>query len=115
MDDFLTQLFPQDAERWIKVKYTDPEKAMGVIRLNSPTFSNDHNGIEVVAIGVRDDYTPQIEALVELKADLQRDYAVDPTSKDHFNSMIDYKISEVINKVLISKGGVPDRQGAIYG
>lgn len=104
MDNFLKQLFPEGEQRWIKVKFTDPEKAMQNIRFNSNGFNNDNLGIEVISIGLREEYMPQVEALLELKAEIGRDMNFyDSAALDSVNAHIDRKIEEVLTKVLLTK------------
>lgn len=66
--DLLKDLFPIGKERWLKVKYKDLEWCIKNIRLNK-----DHSpipGFDVVAVGVLDEYTPQISAIMDLKAEV---------------------------------------------
>jgi len=101
-DDWLKAFYPLNKERWIRVKYTDPKKAMKVIRFNSAHFTNDPElGFEVTTIGVRDDYTPQIEALLSLKKDM--DYLnLLGGEQGTICDMIDEKIQTLLNEVLIN-------------
>lgn len=103
VDDLFNQLYPVGEERWIKVKFLDKDKAAQWVRLNSPNgnFSNEDKGIEITALGLRDDYMPQVEALVELKAELRQLW--ETPSEVELDNMIDRKINQVLEKVLTSK------------
>ncbi len=104
MDDFTKQIFPEGKERWIKFKYLDSNKVSKFIRFNSPYFSNDDKGFEVTSIGLRDEYTPQIEMLLELKKELLTDYEiVGSGSGPKIELMIDNKIEKLLGEITISK------------
>lgn len=104
MDNLLNQVFPEGEERWIKVKYTNPKVAMKVLRLSTPHFDSTKFGFETVSLGLREEYMPQVEALVELKAELTSNpklinYEVMEVLQEH----LDRKIQQVLDRVLISK------------
>ena len=105
LEGFLYSVYPKGEERWIKVKYVDPDKAMKTIRLNSPHFNNKDSGFEITSIGIREEHLPQVEALLELKVELSRDmtFYQFPAALDSANAHIDRKIEELLDKVLISK------------
>lgn len=106
VDDLFNQLYTVGEERWIRVKFLDKDRAAQWVRLNSHTgsFDNEDKGVEITALGVRDDYMPQVEALVELKAETESWYGqYDTEVMDLFENLIDRKISQVLDKVLISK------------
>lgn len=67
-DEFLDSMYPVGKERWVKVKYLDRDKCMQVFRW--PDDKVDEQGYLITALGVRDEYTPQIAALVDLQADV---------------------------------------------
>lgn len=69
----LESLFPVGQERWVKVKYLDLDKAIKAFRLNNGNMAKGHEeelGYEVTAIGIRDEYTPQVSALMDIKEDI---------------------------------------------
>jgi hypothetical protein len=76
MTDFLDFIFPEGEERWIKVLYTDRRKAKDYIRLSTNVKFDNGLGFEVTAIGLLPEHTPQIEALVKLKATLENDHKI---------------------------------------
>lgn len=103
MDGLLKQIFPEGKERWIKVLYTDPEKASKVVRFKTATFNTDELGFEVVSIGATDEYMPQIEALVKLKADILRDPRLMFNSEivDSIMVHIDNRVAMVLGDVIL--------------
>jgi hypothetical protein len=105
MDDFIKQLYPEGEERWIKVKYTDANKAIKSIRFNENGYSNENLGFEVVSIGCRDEYMPQVEALIELKAEINNsiEFWENPEGAKVYTKLVDSKINQVLEKVLLSK------------
>lgn len=104
MEDFTKQIFPEGKERWVKLKYLDSNKASKFIRLNSPFFNNDDKGIEVVSIGVTDEYTPQIDMLLEIEKELSIDYEIVASGLiPKIQSMIKDKIEKLLDEIIISK------------
>ena len=73
VEDMLNMVYPVGEERWVKVKYLDRDKAMKSFRFRSnpkPHKEDEENGYVVTAIGMRDEYTPQIQAILDLKGDI---------------------------------------------
>lgn len=73
-DSLLRQLFPVGEERWVKMKYTDFEKACSTFglygRKELKERQMEHIGAEVLAIGCRPENVPQIAAIMDLKEDI---------------------------------------------
>lgn len=104
MDDLLKQVYPEGEERWIKVRYINPEVAMKVLRLTTPNFDSRKFGFETVSLGLREEFMPQVEALIELKAELQTNpmlYTFE--GMEHVQNLLDFKIQQVLDKTLLSK------------
>lgn len=79
----LESLYPVGEERWIKVKYLDFEWCAQHLRCIPKKEDDEKNeiGFEVTAVSVREDYTPQVEALDFVKDELFKslEYMLDPT------------------------------------
>ena len=71
-DNLLDMVFPVGEERWIKVKYLNLEKCIKAFKLSNYTKpENDKKiGYKVTAIGIREEYIPQVAALIEIKDEL---------------------------------------------
>ena len=65
----LEDLFPVGQERWIKVRYTDFDWCVKNLRLQGKDKPEDAQklGFEVMAIGVRDEFVPQVTALMDVR------------------------------------------------
>ena len=68
IEDMKNSLFPVGKERWIKVLFKDRDKCMKAFKWSSNGYQ--HDGYEVTAIGVRDEYVPQVQAISDLQDDL---------------------------------------------
>lgn len=68
-EDILRQLYPIGQERWIKVKFIDYEWCVKHLHWYKKT---NELGIEVTAIGVRDEYIPQISALLDVRDEITK-------------------------------------------
>lgn len=70
-EEMLDSLFPVGQERWIKVKYLDRDKCLKAFFMRTPPNEtaerHQEQGYEITAIGVKDEYTPQISALKDVK------------------------------------------------
>ena len=99
-EEIIKQLYPIGEERWLKVKYLNPELVWKSIRFDNPEVTA--MGFEFTAIGTVEGYMPQVEALVELKAEMDRDFNLTSYSH-HIQEHLDRKIQEVLSKVLITK------------
>jgi len=66
----IESLYPVGKERWIKVKFRDFKKSMKAFSIRETEEEIIEKGYETRAIGVRDDYTPQISALQDIKDEL---------------------------------------------
>lgn len=64
-EDFKNSIYPVGKERWIKVKFIDRDKSMKAFRWKNGE-EHDSQGYAVTAIGLRDEYMPQISALMSL-------------------------------------------------
>lgn len=72
-EDLLNTIYPIGEERWVKVKYLNRDNARKSFRFRSSgeeTKEDQDNGYIVTAIGVRDEYTPQVQAILDLKTDV---------------------------------------------
>ena len=66
----LESLFPVGKERWIKVLYKDFDWCVKNLRITNTDKPSNIPGFEVTALGVRDEFVPQIAAMLDLKADV---------------------------------------------
>lgn len=67
-EDLIDSLFPIGKERWIKIKYIDQDKSKKVFAMFNATQENiEAKGYEVTAIGVKDEYEPQLSALLDVQ------------------------------------------------
>lgn len=70
-EDLFDSLFPVGEERWVKLKYLNRDKCVDTFRLGQHTEQskerNEENGFEVTAIGCRDEYVPQVSALMDVR------------------------------------------------
>ena len=70
-EDLLKDIFPVGEERWIKFKYLDFKKCLRAFRLGQHNENGkkhaEEKGYEVVAIGCRDEYVPQVSALMDVR------------------------------------------------
>jgi len=74
VEDIKNSLFPVGQERWIRVKYYDRDKAIKILWMpmdekRAEPYVEKH-GFYVTAIGVRDEYIPQVSALMDLKGEV---------------------------------------------
>lgn len=105
-------MFPEGEERWIKVKYKDSKKAQNhIVSLYRDQSLMEELGIEVTAIGIRDEYTPQTSAMTDIKLDianqihlLMQSGTIDPRALPEIietvNSCINYRIEEIKSKTI---------------
>ncbi len=70
-DELIDALFPIGKERWLRIEYLDKPKCLKAFFM---PMNNDaakpiaqEKGYRVTAIGVRDEYVPQIGAIIDLK------------------------------------------------
>lgn len=70
-EDLFNSLFPVGEERWIKLKYLDRDKCIAKFRVGNHTEQSVAHakelGYEVIAIGVRPEYEPQVSALMDVR------------------------------------------------
>lgn len=59
-------LFPVGKERWVKVKYLNQDKCKKVFRWSSEGEEFNDSGYVVTALSLRDEYQPQVSALMDL-------------------------------------------------
>lgn len=105
----IDSLYPVGGERWIKVKYLDQEKSMKSLSWNSsspePTENDRKRGFQMMAIGVKDEYIPQISALVDLKDDvigkLSRVMELNNPLLSDINYIFREKIEELKSRVIM--------------
>lgn len=62
-------LYPKDKERWFKIKILDQDKAMKAFPWNNGINKTDL-GYELMAIGIRDEYVPQVNAMMDMRDDV---------------------------------------------
>jgi len=62
----IDSLYPVDQPRWFNIIITNQDKAMK----NLPWLDKDDLGFKVQAIACRDEFEPQVTALVDLKDDI---------------------------------------------
>lgn len=106
-DDLIGQFFPEGEERWIKVKYHNSNRASSVLRFDNPDlkYSKEQLGFEITVIGIREEYMPQVEALLELKKEVEFDTRFyDPAANplNLFKDQIDNKIGQLLEKYTIN-------------
>lgn len=65
-EDLKNSIFPVGKERWIKFKFIDRDKCMKTFRWKNGE-EYDGQGYAVTALGLRDEYTPQISAIMDLR------------------------------------------------
>lgn len=99
IDEWERSLFPKDEERWVKVKYINPEKCWGSIRLDGK--SGEEQGYIFTAISTVKEYIPNIEGLLELKKSLIHMNPYQEFDKETMLQMIDLQIKSVEDKYLI--------------
>lgn len=72
--NIIDSLFPVGKERWIKVEIRDQEKAIKTLWMPMDEKRAqpyvDKFGFRVTALGCRDEYTPQISAIMDLKGEV---------------------------------------------
>lgn len=99
----MNSMFPVGQERWIKFRYLDRDKCIkAFLRSMSPNHEKsrqlaEESGYEVTAIGVRDEYTPQISALMDIK-----DLLPGLENYTHIESVLDavrYLLNEKIDEL----------------
>jgi len=74
VQQWMDTLFPVGGERWVKIKVIDQDKAAGVLWMASSEDRAkpkiDKYGFFTTALSFREEYTPQIAALFDLKTEL---------------------------------------------
>lgn len=108
--DLFDSIFPIGEERWVKLKYLDQKKCIKTFRVGQ---SNDKSikqsekqGFEVTAIGIRDEFKPQVNAIMDIRDDIM----------PIIDSMVDYddyrihEIKEIFKEKIkeISKRTIKD-------
>jgi len=72
--DISDSLFPVNGERWIKIHIIDQEKTTKLLwmPMNDEMAKPyaEQAGFRTIAIGMRDEYTPQVSALMDLKGEI---------------------------------------------
>lgn len=108
-DDMINMVFPVGEDRWIKLKYLDRDKCLKAFRIqmrqHEPTLEEIEAGYQVMSIGLRDEYAPQVSALLDLKADIigylyghVKDYQIEA-----INRLFKEKIEEVNRHTIKAK------------
>ena len=104
---WLDDLFPVNGEeRWIKVRCHNQEKAVKLLWMpmddeRAKPFV-EANGFQVTALSFREEYTPQVSALYDLKADIIDALSgrVPEDVVEGINGLIRNKIEEVKRHVI---------------
>lgn len=74
VQQWMDTLFPVNGERWVRIKIMDQDKAAKVMWMpmdekNAAPYIEKY-GFFTTALSFRDEYTPQIAALFDLKTDI---------------------------------------------
>lgn len=102
-NDILESLFPVGQERWIKVKYLDLKKCINAFHPYAKESREKDLGYETTAIGVRDDYTPQVSALMDIRDDITTlllNNGVEGYILDSVRNILKNKIEEVKERTI---------------
>jgi len=102
----LEDIFPVGQERWIKVKYTDFDWCVKNLRLQDKHKPEDavNLGFDVMALGVRDEYVPQVNALMDVRDDVVSMLAnreAEPIFIDNIRVVFQQKIAEIKKRTIV--------------
>jgi len=110
VDDVLDMLFPVGEERWVKIKYLDLKKCIKAFKLSNYTKKEEHEeqGYEVTAIGIQDEYSPQVSALMDVRDEVTTILAfafenTDDYRLNEIRSIFKSKIEEVLSRTVKHK------------
>ena len=102
IQSIMDSLYPVGKERWIKVKYLDQEKAMENIRMRSMSVNDIREedralGFVVTAMGIMDEYNPQVSALMDIRGELVGGlmHIMEPSQIEMIDGLFIQKIKEL--------------------
>lgn len=106
--DYIKDIYGEGKERWFKVKILNYEKALNNLKMyiNGNKEAEEERGFDILSIGIRDEYVPQVSAMMDLKDDVLN-YVANLGLGDyvyqHINDIFKSKIDEVKSRTVIHK------------
>lgn len=106
--DYIKDLYGEGKERWFKVKILDYEKALNNLKMyiNGNKEAEEERGFELLSIGIKDEYVPQVSAIMDLKDEVLN-YVLNLGLGDYtyqqINDIFKSKIDEVKSRTIVNK------------
>lgn len=114
--EWMDSLFPVNGERWIKIQFVDQEKSFKAffMPMNDEKCAPyvEERGYRTTALTFREEYTPQVAALMDLKSDLFGFLhgQVDEWVVEQVNSIINKRMDELKRHLIVTE--VPETKKA---
>ena len=106
--DYIKDIYGEGKERWFKIKILNYEKALNNLKMyiNGNKEAEEERGFEILSIGIRDEYVPQVSAMMDLKDEVLNyvsNLGLGDYTYEQINGIFKSKIEEVKSRTIVNK------------